>query len=77
MEENFIEKLINNLRQDRNIRGNSEKCANWMSELTLRTCQMCVEGHGTLKDISILGGQDEKSVNKHPHCKCLATANPY
>ena len=71
MEENFIEKLINNLRQDRNIRGNSEKWANWMSELTLRTCQMCVEAHGTLKDISILGGQDEKSVNKHPHCKCL------
>ena len=71
MEENFIEKLLNNLRQDRNIRGNSEKWANWMSELTLKTCKPCIEGHGTLTDISILNGQDEKSVNKHPHCKCL------
>ena len=71
MEESFIEKLLNNLRQDRNIRGNSEKWANWMSELTLNTCQPCIEGHGTLTDISILNGQDEKSVNKHPHCKCL------
>jgi hypothetical protein len=31
MEENFIEKLLNDLRQDRNIRGDSEKWANWMS----------------------------------------------
>lgn len=71
MEENFIEKLLNDLRQDRNTRGDSGKWANWMSELTLKTCQPCIEGHGTLADISILNGQEEKSVNKHPHCKCI------
>ena len=71
MEENFIEKIINNLLQDRYIRGDSEKWANWMSELTATTCFLCVEGHGTLKDIAILDGQEEKSVNKHQNCRCL------
>ena len=33
MEENFIEKLINNLRQDRELVGYSTEWANWMSML--------------------------------------------
>ena len=68
MEENIIEKLINNLRQDRNIRGFSEKWANWMSILSITTCQKCVEGHGTIAPASILQGQFEKSVDEHENC---------
>ena len=35
MEENFIEKLINNLKQDRELWGDSFNWANWMSQLAL------------------------------------------
>ncbi len=71
MEENFIEKLINNLRQDRNIRGLSEKWANWMSILSITTCQDCVEGHGTIAPASILEGKFEKAVDEHENCRCF------
>lgn len=70
MEENIIEKLINNLRQDKNIRGFSEKWANWMSILSKTTCQKCVEGHGTIAPASILEGQFEKPVDEHENCYC-------
>ena len=33
MEENFIENLINNLCQERDLRGNSFNWANWMSKV--------------------------------------------
>jgi len=70
MKESFIEKFLNNLRQDRNIRGNSEKWANWMSILSITTCQKCVEGHGTIAPASILEGHFEKPVNEHENCYC-------
>ena len=66
--ENFIEKLINNLAQDRNLRGNSVKWANWMSKLTLLTCLYCVQQHGKIVDISMLENKTE--VNAHERCKC-------
>ena len=71
MKENILESFVNNLLQDRIVRGNSEKWANWMSELMLTTCQPCIEGHGTIRAITILNGQLEKNVNKHKNCKCL------
>jgi len=69
MEENIIDKSINNLLQDRNISGNSSRWANWMSELTIFTCKLCVECHGMIVDISILDNKQE--VNAHPYCKCV------
>ena len=48
MEENFIEKLINNLRQDSELCGDSINWANWMSQLAFNTCQYCVEQHGKI-----------------------------
>lgn len=68
MEENFIEKLINNLRQDRELWGDSINWANWMSQLAFNTCQYCVEQHGKIVDISVL--KNKKSVNAHPNCQC-------
>ena len=68
MEENFIEKLINNLRQDRDLRGNSLHWANWISQLAFNTCQYCVEQHGKIVDISIL--RNQTTVNAHKNCQC-------
>ena len=68
MEENFIEKLINNLRQDRELWGDSINWANWMSQLAFNTCQYCVAQHGKIVDISVL--KNKKSVNAHPNCQC-------
>lgn len=68
MEENFIEKLINNLRQDRELWGDSINWANWMSQLAFNTCKYCVEQHGKIVDISILENKTE--VNAHKNCQC-------
>ena len=57
MEENFIEKLINNLKQDRELWGDSFNWANWMSQLAFNTCQYCVEQHGKIVDISVFRKQ--------------------
>lgn len=43
MSENIIENLLNNLLQDRNLRGYSSKWANWKSQLTIYTCKFCIE----------------------------------
>lgn len=69
MQESYTENLINNLRQDRNLRGNSKNWANWMSMLTLTSCKFCIEQHGKIVDISILRYQEE--VQAHPKCKCV------
>ncbi len=69
MKENIIDKFINNIAQDKNLRGNSYRWANWMSQLTLYTCKLCVEQHGIIVDISALKGKLE--VEAHPNCKCV------
>ena len=69
MSENIIENLLNNLLQDRNLRGYSSKWANWKSQLTIYTCKFCIEQHGKIVDISILDNKDE--VQAHPNCKCI------
>lgn len=71
MEENKIDNFINNLLQDRNIRGYSSTWANWESKLTLFTCKICAENHGKIFEISILGNSYEKDVNEHDRCKCI------
>ena len=68
MEENFIEQLINNLRQDRELIGNSLHWANWMSKLLPNSCKYCVEQHGKIVDISTLENKTE--VNAHKNCQC-------
>ena len=72
MEENFIEQLINNLRQDRELIGNSLHWANWMSKLLPNSCKYCVEQHGKIVDISILKNKTE--VQAHPNCHCVYVA---
>ncbi len=69
MGENFIENLIDTLRQDRVLRGNSLNWANWLSQLISSTCKYCVEQHGKIVDISIL--QNKTEVLAHPRCKCV------
>ena len=69
MEENSIEELINKLRPDRELSGDSEKWANWMSMLLPTSCQYCVEQHGKIVDISILNNKAE--VQAHLRCKCI------
>lgn len=73
MEENFIENFINNLLQNRKIKGDSIRWANWISKLTLFTCKPCAENHGKIFDISILKNQYEFDVNAHDKCKCKYT----
>ena len=69
MEENIIDNLINNLLQDRNVRGNSTRWANWKSLLTIFTCKYCVEHHGMIVDISVLDNKYE--IEAHKRCKCV------
>lgn len=69
MEENFIERLINNLLQDRELWGKSSNWANWMSALLLNSCQYCIEQHGKIVDISVLDNKTE--VQAHPNCQCV------
>lgn len=69
MEESFIEKLINNLRQDRDLRGDSASFANWMSKLLPNSCQYCIEKHGKIFDISVLDYKLE--ADAHERCKCV------
>ena len=66
---NYIEEYINNLRQDRDLRGDSTRWANWMSELLPVSCKFCVDQHGKIFDISVLKDKDE--VEAHRNCKCL------
>jgi len=70
MEENIIDNLINNFLQSTEIKGDSNKWANWISQLTLYTCKPCAENHGKIFDISILKNQYEFDVNAHDKCKC-------
>ena len=69
MAENIIDNLINNLLQDRDVRGNSLKWANWMSRLTIFTCKYRADQHGKIVDISILDNKYE--VEAHERCKCV------
>lgn len=69
MKENIIDNFINNIVQDRNLKGNSYRWANWMSMLTFFTCKFCVEQHGKIVDISVLDNKLE--VEAHPRCKCV------
>ena len=64
MEENFIENFINNLLQNRKIKGDSIRWANWISKLTLFTCKPCAENHGKIFDISILKSQYDVTVKE-------------
>lgn len=73
MEENVsvdsIEALIDNLKQDRMLSGDSTKWANWMSVLLPNSCRYCVDQHGKIVDASILG--DKTEVQAHPNCQCV------
>ena len=68
MEENFILKLINNLKQDRELWGDSANWANWMSALLPSSCQYCIEKHGKIFDISVLDYNLE--ADAHLNCQC-------
>ena len=72
MEENFIEKLINDLRQDRELSGDSLNFANWMSKLLPNSCMYCVEQHGKIVDISFL--ENKVEVQAHENCQCVYVA---
>ena len=67
-EKNIIDTAINNLLQDKALRGDSVNWANWMSKLTLFTCRHCAQQHGKIVDISTLENKTE--VNAHKNCKC-------
>ena len=72
MSENIIDNLINNLLQDRDLQGNSQNWANWMSELLPTSCKYCVEQQGKIFDISILENKTE--VQAHRNCMCVYVA---
>jgi hypothetical protein len=72
MFQNFIEEYIDNLRQDRDLRGDSANWANWMSVLLANTCKFCMDQHGKIVDISVLDNKDE--VGAHKHCQCIYVA---
>ena len=69
MEENPTQNLINSLKQDRELWGDSTNWANWMSKLLPTSCRYCVEQHGKIVDISVLENKIE--VQAHPRCKCI------
>ena len=63
--------MIDNLFQNRNLRGSSSKWANWMSRLSVTSCQYCVENHGKIVDIVVLGDRETLKINAHLHCYCI------
>ena len=67
-EKNIIDTAINNLLQDRELRGGSTNWANWMSKLTLFTCLHCTQQHGKIVDISTL--KNKTKANAHKNCEC-------
>ena len=67
-EKNIIDTAINNLLQDRELRGGSTNWANRMSKLTLFTCLLCTQQHGKIVDISML--KNKTKVNAHQNCEC-------
>lgn len=69
MGNSFIENLINTLGLDRELQGDSFNFANWMSQLSSRTCQYCVEQHGKIVDISAL--ENKTQAEAHLNCKCV------
>ena len=60
--------------QDAYLKGNSVEWANWMSQLKPTSCQDCVEQHGKIVDISVLGGEPEVALWAHPYCGCIYVA---
>ena len=67
-EKNIIDTAINNLLQDKALRGDSVNWANWMSKLTLFTCRHCAQQHGKIVNISMLENKTE--VTAHKNCQC-------
>ena len=65
----MIQEIINDIIQDRSLRGHSTRWANWEASLTPTTCKFCVEKHGTIVAIDILAHKSE--VEAHPNCKCV------
>ena len=61
--------FINTVIQDNALQGDSLTWANWMSRLTLTTCEYCVQNHGKIVDISVL--EYKTSVDAHQNCKCV------
>lgn len=61
--------FINTVIQDNALQGDSLTWANWMSRLTLTTCEYCVQNHGKIVDISVL--EYKASVDAHQNCKCV------
>lgn len=64
-ERNIIDTTINNILQDRSLQGNSQKWANWVSQLTLLTCLYCAQQHGKIVDISVLENKIEVMAHEH------------
>lgn len=54
---------------DRKIIGNSRKYKNWVSVLSLTTCQPCAEKHGTIYEIDEI----PTDLPMHYFCKCYLT----
>lgn len=65
---NRLDELLQDLFQDKELLGNSKKWANWMSQLTLFTCQYCKDTHGLIIDLKI--PEPKPNIPAHPQCKC-------
>lgn len=62
---------MNNITQDKNISGDSENWADWMSVLGPKTCEDCEDNHGKIFSISILNALKARPVGKHPRGRCI------
>lgn len=63
--------LIDDILQDRDLKGDSHTWANRMSILSLFSCKYCVKKHGTIVNITILGNKTELEINVHERCHCV------
>ena len=69
MGEKMIKEILYDILQDKKLQGNSSNWANWMSQLSIRTCRPCVEFHGTIVSLDVVGNKYE--VEAHPNCECV------
>lgn len=65
----MIRNYVAEISQDKDLGGDSENWANWMSALTLTTCKFCAEQHGKIVQIQIL--HHNRRVQAHLNCLCV------
>lgn len=65
----MLQEIIDDIFQDKKLKGRSIRWANWQSMFTPTTCRGCVVNHGKIVPIEML--THGYNVNAHDRCLCI------